>query len=130
MCPPLFLYYLLSNYNQTWHDSTLGQNLSKAMKSLLTSSLEVSKTSSSCFGIVPEQKSSSFIFCPIELKLGTGINSEELIQNSSQKIRYQYVLKEKKPLFNGKLKFLPKRSLKKVLPWQHPRLLLTQNNFK
>ena len=36
--PPLFLHYLWSNYNQTWHDSTLGQNLSKAIKILLTSS--------------------------------------------------------------------------------------------
>ena len=37
--PPLFLLYLWSNYNQTWHVGTLGQNLSKAIKSLLTSSL-------------------------------------------------------------------------------------------
>ena len=35
----LFLLYLWSNYNQTWHDGTLGQNLSKAIKILLTSSL-------------------------------------------------------------------------------------------
>ena len=35
---PLFLLYLWSNYNQTWHDGTLGQNLSKAIKILLTSS--------------------------------------------------------------------------------------------
>ena len=37
--PPLFLLYLWSNYNQTWHDGTLGKNLSKAVKILLTSSL-------------------------------------------------------------------------------------------
>ena len=37
--PPPFLLYLLSNYNQTWHDGTLGQNLLKATKILLTSSL-------------------------------------------------------------------------------------------
>ena len=37
--PPLLLLYLWSNYNQTWHDGTLGQNLSKAIKILLTSSL-------------------------------------------------------------------------------------------
>ena len=36
--PLLFLLYLWSNYNQNWHDGTLGQNLSKAIKSLLTSS--------------------------------------------------------------------------------------------
>ena len=37
------------------------------------------------------------IFCPMELKFGTGVNSEALISNSSQKIRYKYVLKEKRP---------------------------------
>ena len=30
--PPLFLLYLLSNYHQTWHDSTMAQNLSRAVK--------------------------------------------------------------------------------------------------
>ena len=39
LCPPLFLLHLWSNNNQTWHDGTLEQNLSKAIKSLLTSSL-------------------------------------------------------------------------------------------
>ena len=38
LCPPLFLLYLWSNYNQTWHGGTLGQNLSKAINILLTSS--------------------------------------------------------------------------------------------
>ena len=38
-CAPLFLLYLWSDYNQTWRDGTLRQNLSKALKSLLTSSL-------------------------------------------------------------------------------------------
>ena len=38
--PPLFLLYLWSNYNQTWRDCTLRQNLSKALKSLLISSLQ------------------------------------------------------------------------------------------
>ena len=37
--PPLFFLYLWWNYNQTWHDGTLGQNLSKAVKRLLMSSL-------------------------------------------------------------------------------------------
>ena len=37
--PPLFLLYLWSNYNQTWHDGTLEQSLLKAIKILLTSSL-------------------------------------------------------------------------------------------
>ena len=36
--PPLLLLYLWSNYNQSWHDGTLGQNLSKSIKMLLTSS--------------------------------------------------------------------------------------------
>ena len=69
-------------------------------------------TSSSCFCIAPGQNSSSLIFSPIELKFGTGVNSEVLISNSKQKIRYKYVLKEKNAIFfYGKLKFLPKRSL-------------------
>ena len=74
--------------------------------------------------------SSSLIFCPMELKFGTGVNSEAMISNSSQKIRYKYVLKEKKAIFYENLKFLPKCSLTKVLPWQQPRLLLTENYFK
>ena len=39
LCPPLLLLFLWSNYNQTWHAGTLGQNLSKAIKILLMSSL-------------------------------------------------------------------------------------------
>ena len=37
--PPPFLLYLLSNCNQTWHDSSLGQHLSKTVKvkSIMTS---------------------------------------------------------------------------------------------
>ena len=87
-------------------------------------------TLASHFAIVPGQNSSSLIFRPMELKFGTRVNSEALISNSSQNIRYKYVLKEKKAIFNKKLKFLPKRSLTKVLPWQHPGLLLTENYFK
>ena len=69
------------------------------------------------------QNSSFFIFCPVELTFGTGVNSEALISNSSTKIRYKYVLKEKKAIFfNEKLNVLPKCSLTKVLPWQHLKL--------
>ena len=37
--PPPFLLYLLSNYHKTWHDSTMAQNLSRAVKvkSIMTS---------------------------------------------------------------------------------------------
>ena len=42
-------------------------------------------TSSSCFCIIPGQNSSCLIFRPIELKFRTGVNSEALISNSSQK---------------------------------------------
>ena len=35
----LFLIYLCSNHYHTWHDSSLTQNLSKALKFLMTSSL-------------------------------------------------------------------------------------------
>ena len=38
------------------------------------------------FGIIPGQNSSFLIFCSMELKFGTGVNSEALISNSSQKI--------------------------------------------
>ena len=62
----------------------------EAMKNLLTSSLQVSITSSSSFGIISGQNSSSLI----ELKFGTGVNSDTLILNSSQKFRYKYILKE------------------------------------
>ena len=36
---PLFLLYLLSNYHQTWYNSTMAQNLSRAVKvkSIMTS---------------------------------------------------------------------------------------------
>ena len=57
--PPLFLLYLWSNYNQAWHDGTLGQNLPKAIKILLTSSLGRHEA---IFGIVPGQNSSFLIF--------------------------------------------------------------------
>ena len=98
----------------------------------LQPNLVVSMTSSSCFGIFPGQNSSFLIFCPIELELkfGTEVNPEALISNSSLKIRYKYILKEKHAIFYEKLKFLPKRSLTKVLLWQHPGLLLTENYFK
>ena len=36
-CP--IILYLWSNYNQTWHDGTLGQSLLKAIKNLVTSLL-------------------------------------------------------------------------------------------
>ena len=39
LCPPPFLLYLLPNYHQTWHASTMAQDLSKAVivKSIVTS---------------------------------------------------------------------------------------------
>ena len=69
-------------------------------------------TSSSHFSfIIPGENSSSLIFCLTELKFGTGVNSEALVSNSSQKIRYKYVLKEKNAIIYDKRKILPKRSL-------------------
>ena len=115
----------------TWHDATPGQNLSKAIKILLTSSpggkYDVIKPFLVSFQVKIRV---SLIFCPMELKFGTGVNSEALISNSSQKTEYKYVLKENKAIFYEKLKFLLERSLTEVLPWQHPRLLLTENYFK
>ena len=55
-------------------------------------------TSSSRLCIIPGQNSSSFIFCPMELKFGRGVKSEAEISNSSQKIRYKCVLNEKKAI--------------------------------
>ena len=52
-------------------------------------------TSSSCF-LVSFQVKIRALSSFVELKFGTGINSEALISNSSQKIRYKYVLKEKR----------------------------------
>ena len=87
-------------------------------------------TSSSHFWYRSRPKFEFPYFCPMELKLAPGVNSEALISNSSQKIRYKYVLKEKNAIFYEKVKFLLKHSLTKVLPWQHPRLLLAENYFK
>ena len=84
----MFLLYLSSNYNQTWHDGTLGQNLLKAIKVLLTSSLGGKYNVIKLFLVAFQVKirvSLSFV-CPIELKFGTGVNSEALISNLSQKI--------------------------------------------
>ena len=52
--------------------------------------------------IVPSQNLSSLIICPIDLNIGTDVNSEALISNSSQKIRYKYVSKEKNAIFSMK----------------------------
>ena len=40
-------------------------------------------------------------------EFGTVVNSELLIPNSSQKVQYKYVLKEKKAILYKKLKFRP-----------------------
>ena len=60
----------------------------------------------SFFGIILGQNSSSLIFCPMELKFGTRVNSEALISNSSQKIRHKYHVKEKKEIIYEKLKII------------------------
>ena len=67
--PPMFLLYLQSNYHQTWLDGILGQNLSKTLKSVMTSLLSrVYDVIKQFFGIFRGRNSSSFIFCPIWLK--------------------------------------------------------------
>ena len=129
LCPlPLFLLYLWSNYNQTWHDGTLGQNLSKPIKILLMSSpggkFDIIKPFLVAFRGL---NLSSLIFCPMELKFGTGVNSEALISNSSQKIQYKYVLKEKKAIFLRKIEIFAQALLDKNVA---PRLLSTENYFK
>ena len=73
------------------------------------------------FGIVPGENSSSLIFCPMELKFGTGVNSKALISNSSKKIRYKNVLKEKKAIFCEKIEtfaqVLLDKSVAMATPW-------------
>ena len=118
--PPLFLLYMWSNYNQTWHDDTLGQNLSKTRKLLLTSSLRRKYDV-----IKPFWYHSRSIFefpylCPIELKFGTGVNSEALISNSSQKIQYEYVLKKKKCHFLRKTEIFAQALLDKSVAMGTP----------
>ena len=86
MPPPPFLPYFLSNYDQSLYSSTLGQNLSKAIKILQTSSVggkyDIIKL---FFRYHSRSSSSSLISCLIELKFGTGVNSEALTSNSGQK---------------------------------------------
>ena len=69
-----------------WHDGTLGKNNSKAVKSLLTSSLlgkyDVIKQLSVLFQVE--------IRAPLSLiKLSKGVNIEALISNLKEKIRYE-----------------------------------------
>ena len=61
----------------------------------------------------PRSNSSSLIFCPMELKFGTGVNSEAMISNSSQKNQYKYVLKEKKAIFLRKTEIFAQALLDK-----------------
>ena len=91
MSPSLFLLYLWSNDNQTWYDGTLRQNLSKAVKILLTSARHFWYRSRSKFEF-PYLLSNG-------AEISSGVNSEALISNSSQKSRYKYVFKEKKAIF-------------------------------
>ena len=66
------------------------------------------------------QNSSSLIFCPVELKFGTGVNSEALISNSTQKFLYKYVLKEKKAIFLRKTEIFAQVLLDKSVAMAKP----------
>ena len=63
-------------------------------------------------------------------KFGTGNKFEALISNLNYKIRYEYVLSERKAIFCKNLKILLKYSLIKASPWQHPGLPSNENYFK
>ena len=117
MCPPLFLLGLRSNYNQTWHDGTLEQNLSKAIKSLLMSSLGCKYDVIKPFLVLFQVK----IRVPLsfELKFGTGVNSEALISNLRQKMRF----------FTKNLKILPKRSWTKEFQMMPYIIILKVRKF-
>ena len=84
--PPLFLICLGSNCNQTWHAATLGQNLSKSIKISLTSLLGAKYAVIKPFLVSFQVNIQILLLYPVELKFGTGVNSEVLISNSSQNI--------------------------------------------
>ena len=115
--PPLFLLCLWSNYNQTWHDGTLGQNLSKVIKILLTSSLGRKYDVIKPFLLLFQVK----IRVPLsfELKFGTGVNSEALISNLRQKMRF----------FTKNLKILLNRSWTKELQMMPYIIILKVRKF-
>ena len=100
--PPLFLICLGSNCNQTWHAATLGQNLSKSIKISLTSLLGAKYAVIKPFLVSFQVNIQILLLYPVELKFGTGVNSEALISNSSQNIWYKYVLKEKNAILYEK----------------------------
>ena len=130
LCPP-FLLYLWSNYNQTWHDGTLGHNLSKAIKILLI--LVITRRyvwrHQVVFGILSVKIRVPLSFVQLSWNLAHGSILRRWFPIRAKK-SYQIRFEWEKCHFDEKLKFLPKRSLTKVLPWQHPRLLLTENYFK
>ena len=72
-------------------------------------------TSSSHFWYRSSSNSSSLIFCLIELKFGRGVNSEALISNSSQKIRYNYVLRKKDAILLRKTENFAQVLLEKIV---------------
>ena len=129
--PPLFLLYLWSNYNQTWLDSTLGQNLSKAIQILLTSSLGAKYDVIKLFLVSFQVKIRvSLSFAQLSWNLAQGSILRRWFQIWAKKSDLNTFWRRKMPFFTKKWQFLPKRSFTKVLPWQHPRLLLTKNYFK
>ena len=128
LCPPLFLLCLWSNYNQTWHDSTRGQNLSKAIKRLLTSSLGHKYDVIKPFLVSFQVKIRIFLSLAEIWHWGQfwGANFEF----EPKKSDINTFEREKMPFFTKKSwKFCPS-SFWQVLPWQQPCLLLTENYFK
>ena len=130
--PSLFLLYLLSCYYQTWHGGTVRQNLSEAIKIFLMSSLGGKYDVIKLFLVSFEVKIRvPLSFVQWSWNLAQGVNSEVLILNWSQKLRYKYVLKEKNAFFKKKWNFWPSPPWQiTILPWQHPMLLLPENYFK
>ena len=66
----------------------------------------------------------------MELNFGTGVNSEALISNSSQKIRYKYVLKEKKAIFLPKNEIFAQALLDKSVAMATPQVAVDWKLFQ
>ena len=117
----LFLLYLLSSYNQTWHDCTLGKNFSKATKSLLTSSLRGMSDIIKLFLVSFQVKIRvSLSFVQLSWNLAHGVNSEALISNRSKKIWYELRFEGEKCLFLRKTDIFAQALLEKSVSMATP----------
>ena len=129
---PLFLLYLSFNYHQTWHDGTLAQNLPKAIKILLISSLWGKHGVIKEFSVSFQVKIwAQLSFVQFGWNLAQGSILRRWFRIWTKKSDMNTFWARKGNLFYWtELKISPKCSLTKALPWQHPRLLSTETFVK